>query len=355
VGGAVAEIRLKDALHAARRSHASDLHLCASLPPVVRIDGHLERLPGSALLMEELDAIANAIAVARGGTLERQGEFSAAWHDADAGLIRVHVFRAAGAPSIAFRFLRDGTPDLDALAVPAAVAKFAERDHGLVLFAGPTGSGKSTTMAAMVARINQTFARRIITLEDPIEYRHESVRSVVSQRQVGVDTPSLAQALRGALRSDPDVIVIGEMRDAESIAGALTAAETGHLVLATLHTSDAGKTIDRIVDAFTSGSRDQVRMQLARVLAAVVCQQLVRRSGGGRLAAFEVLVATDAVRTLIREAKVHQLKNAIATGRQFGMQTLESHLSALIASGDVEAEEGKRFSLDAALESNEAE
>lgn len=334
---AVAEIRLRDALHAARRRNASDLHLCAELPPVARIDGRLERLPGSALEPNELDAIAGAIAAEHGNPLDRSAEFSAAWQDADAGLLRAHVFRAAGAPSIAFRLLRDRMPELESLDVPAAVPAFARRDHGLVLFAGPTGSGKSTTMAALVSRINQTSARRIITLEDPVEYRHESARCVVSQRQVGVDTPSLSLALRGALRSDPDVIVIGEMRDPDSIAGALTAAETGHLVLASLHTSDAGKTVDRIVDAFASGGREQIRTQLARVLVGVVCQQLVRRVGGGRLAVFEVLVATDAVRALIRDNKVHQLKNAIATGRQFGMQTLESHVASLVEAGEIEA------------------
>jgi twitching motility protein PilT len=350
---AVAEIRLRDALHAARRRNASDVHLCAALPPVARIDGRLERLPGAALSAGELDAIAAEIANERGNPLDRNGEFSAAWQDPDAGLVRVHVFRAGGTPSVAFRLLRDRTPELESLDVPPVVPKLAEREHGLVLFAGPTGSGKSTTMAALVSRINRTFARRIITLEDPVEYRHESARSIVSQREVGVDTPSLAVALRGALRSDPDVIVIGEMRDAESIAGALTAAETGHLVLASLHTSDAGKTVDRIADAFTAGSRDQIRSQLARVLLAVVCQQLLRRTGGGRLAAFEVLVATDAVRSLIRDNKVHQIKNAIATGRQFGMQTLESHVAALAAAGEVEPEEAARFSIEtsaAALE-----
>jgi len=346
MGAAVAEIRLRDALHAARRRNASDLHLCVALPPVARIDGRLERLSGPPLDGSDLDAIGRAIAAERGGP-SCGAEFSAAWQDEDAGLVRVHVFRAAGAPSIAVRLLRDRTPELESLDAPVPVAQAAQRDHGLVLFAGPTGSGKSTTMAALLSRINQMSARRIITLEDPIEYRHESARSVISQRQVGVDTPDLAQALRGALRADPDVIAIGEMRDAESIAGALTAAETGHLVLATLHASDAGKTIDRIVDAFPPGNRDHVRTQLARVLVAVVCQHLVPRNGGGRLALFEVLVATDAVRALIREGKVHQLKNAIATGRQYGMQTLEAHAAALVASGEIDAQEVRRLLPDA--------
>jgi twitching motility protein PilT len=342
MGSALAGMRLRDALYAARRRDASDVHLCASLPPVARIDGRLERLPGSALTAPELETLARAIAASRDAEREDE-EFSAAWRDADAGLVRVHVFRSGGVASIVFRLLRDETPDLDALGVPAAVAGLTQREHGLVLFAGPTGSGKSTTMAAFVARINQTSARRIITLEDPVEYRHESAKGVVSQRHVGVDTPNLALALRGALRCDPDVIVVGEMRDAESIAGALTAAETGHLVLATLHTSDAGKTIDRIVDAFPSGNREPVRAQVARVLEAVVCQQLVRRSGGGRRAAFEVLIATDAVRTLIRESKAHQLSNAIATGRRFGMQRLERHVAELLAAGEIDADEARRF------------
>jgi len=347
VGSEVAEIRLRDALHAARRRNASDLHVCATLPPIARIDGRLERLPGAPFSPEELEAVAASLATACSQTSCAGSEFSAAWQDPDAGLVRVHVFRASGSPAIAFRLLRDRTPALESLAVPAVVAQLARKEHGLAIFAGPTGSGKSTTMAALVARINESSARRIITLEDPIEYRHESARGVVSQRYVGVDTPSLGEALRGALRSDPDVIVVGEMRDGDAIAGALTAAETGHLVLATLHTGDAGKTVDRIVDAFASGSREQIRTQLARVLVAVVCQQLVRRVGGGRVAAFEVLLATDAVRTLIREGKVHQLKNAIATGRQFGMQTLESHLAELVAAGDVEPDEARRFSSDA--------
>jgi twitching motility protein PilT len=224
---------------------------------------------------------------------------------------------------------------LDELGLPSAVSALAQRASGLALFTGPTGCGKTTALAALVDRINRSCERHVVTVEDPIEYVHRSIRSVVTQCQIGRDVGDFAEALRGFMRADPDVIVIGEMRDRATIEAALTAAETGHLVLATLHTNDAAQTVDRIVDAFPPDAHGQVRSQLAAVLAGIAALRLVRREGGGRRAAAEVMVGTDAVRALIREGKTHQLRNAIVTGRAHGMQTLETHLSELVMRGEI--------------------
>jgi twitching motility protein PilT len=222
-------------------------------------------------------------------------------------------------------------PQLAALGLPAGIAALAAAPLGLVLFTGPTGSGKTTALAALVDSINRTSERNIITIEDPVEYVHTPIRSTIAHCEVGRDVVDFAEALRGLLRADPDVILVGEMRDRETIAAALTAAETGHLVLATLHTNDAAQTIDRIVDAFPSDAQAQIRAQLAAVLLATVALRLVPRAGAaGRCAAAEILMATDGVRALIRDGKTHQLRNAIVTGRKHGMQTLESDLSDLV-------------------------
>jgi twitching motility protein PilT len=346
-----ASVVLRDALYAGRSRRASDLHLDAGAPPTLRIDGELEALSQPALQAGELEEIVDTLLDEQQRARVRcEGDGSVRWQDPDLGDMRVHVYHCSEGPAIAIRLLEPRIPSLESLQLPEVVATLADRDRGMIVLAGPTGSGKSTTMAALLAHINAGLARRIITIEDPIEYRQSHGRSLISQREVGRDTPDLAMALRGALRADPDIIAIGEMRDPEAMKAALIAAETGHLVVATLHTGDACQTIDRIVDAFDGPLQAQIRITLAQVLIAVVCQHLIKRaSGSGRRAAVEVLVATDAVRNLIRDSKAHQLKNAIALGRQFGMQTLEQHVAELLAAREIDATEAQRFGVTPAL------
>lgn len=335
---AITGIRLADALHIARSQGASDIHVSVGMAPAVRIDGRLEFLGGAPLTADDVRALVgtffDADASAR---VENGGDVSSTWVSEESGTIRLHAFRTREGLSLAMRLLNKTIPSLDSLHLPPVVATFAERQRGLVLFTGPTGSGKSTSLAGLVDLINSTSPRRVITIEDPIEYRHTSKLAMISQREIGRDAPSFAHALVGALRADPDVIMLGEMRDSETIRAALTAAETGHLVLATLHTGDAPQTIDRIVDAFTGSEQAQVRAQLAQVLVAIVCQRLVpRAAGSGRRVAAEVLIANDAVRNIVRESRSHQLRNVMLTGRQHGMQTLEHHLGELIAQREID-------------------
>ncbi|MGA8533590.1 MAG: PilT/PilU family type 4a pilus ATPase [Candidatus Tumulicola sp.] len=340
-----ASIRFVDSIAAARARNASDLHLGAGLPPVLRLDGDLERMSETALTAADVRDIAGTVLSAEESSrLEIAGDVTTVHADPDYGRMRVHVYTSQRDLTIAIRLLDRAIPSLQALNLPPVLASFAESKHGIVMLAGPTGSGKTSTMAALVERINADSARRILTIEDPIEYYHESRRSIVTQREIGRNTPNLAAALCGALRADPDVIVVGELRDAETMAAALTAAETGHLVITTLHTGNAAQTVDRIVDSFSGSARAQVRAQLAQVLIAVACQHLVRRAAGhGRRAVVEVLVATDAVRNLVRDSKSHHLKNVMATGRRFGMQTLEQHAAELVADGEIDVAEGQRF------------
>lgn len=252
---------------------------------------------------------------------------------------RLHAYATMTGPRLAFRFLAADIPDLDSLALPAIVASFATRAHGLILFTGPTGSGKTTALAALIDRLNRTTERVVVTVEDPVEYVHDPVRSVIAHCEIGRDVEDYATAVHGFMRADPDVILVGEMRDRATMAAVLSAAETGHLVLSTLHTIDAAQTVDRIIDAFASDAQDQIRTQLASTLLAIVSLRLVPlRSGDGRVAATEVLVGTDAVRAMIREGKTHQLRNAIGTGRAAGMRTLETSLSDLVVRGAISIE-----------------
>ncbi|MDQ2864680.1 MAG: PilT/PilU family type 4a pilus ATPase [Candidatus Eremiobacteraeota bacterium] len=342
---ALASVILVDILHVARLRDASDIHLAPDEGPTIRAAGRLESLGGAPLTEKQVSEIAASLV---GDTEFRrvlEGEdVSTTWLDDADRVVRVHAFRARGGVSVALRLLDRRPPSLEELGFPTSVARFAQLDRGLVIFAGPTGSGKSTSLAAFIDRINSASARRILTLEDPIEYRHESKRSMIVQREIGTHSRGFESAILGALRSDPDVIVVGEMRDAATIRSVLTAAETGHLVLATLHTGDAVQTIDRIVDAFSGPEQAQVRAQLAQVLSGVVCQRLVKRDRApGRRLAAEVLLANDPVRALIRESRTHQLRNVILTGRQSGMQTLEHHLSELLASNEIALDEALRI------------
>ena len=327
---------LSDALHAAHTRHASDLHLIPSLPPVLRVDGKLELWEGPGLSAEDLAGVAGSfLDESERETLQRSGDVTATIVDAEVP-VRVHAHRTGEGTAFALRFLARDVPTFAELELPRVVAELSRRPHGLIVLAGPTGSGKSTTLASLVALMNEESSRKIVMIEDPIEYRLRSKRSIIVQRQVGRDVPTFAHAVIGALRSDPDVIVIGEMRDPATTSSAITAAETGHLVLATLHAGDASQSIDRLVDAFPSERSEYARARLAQVLLGVVAQRLVERaSGSGRRAAAEVLIVTDAVRHMIRDGKQHQLPTVMATGRQFGMQTLDVDLAELVANGHI--------------------
>lgn len=339
---ALAPVRLAEVLHVARLRNASDIHLCAGAQPVLRVDGKLEPQPTVISNEDEMAVITEALLCERARMqLTRSGDVTVSYCDGDDGIIRVHAYRTGLGTALALRLLATSLPRLD-LQLPAAVAGFTERSHGLVIIAGPSGSGKSTLLAALIDRINRTSARHIVTIEDPIEYVHRSNRSIVSQREVGRDVPTFVEALYGALRVDPDVILVGEMRDPATMHAALTAAETGHLVFATLHTGDAPQTVDRIIGAFAGDTQELIRIQLAQTLIGVVCMRLLPRASGlGRRSAAEILIANDAVRTLIRDNKTHEIRNIISTGRQVGMQTLEANLSDLIARREITLESAK--------------
>ncbi|HEY0396385.1 MAG TPA: PilT/PilU family type 4a pilus ATPase [Candidatus Elarobacter sp.] len=337
-------IRVRDLVRGARARGATDVHLGGGERPALRIAGRLVALDGPPVVEADVRAyLAAALSAEQLARLDARGSADgAAARGEDGGPFRVHAYRHAGGVRVALRLLAESVPSLEQLGLPAVVATLAQRPAGLVLFTGPTGSGKTTALAALVDRINRSAERNILTIEDPVEYVHAPVRSLITHCEIGRDVSDYADALRGFLRADPDVIVIGELRDRETIAAALTAAETGHLVFATLHTNDAAQTVDRIVDAFPAEAHTQVRSQLAAVLAGIVALRLVaRHDGAGRRAAAEILIGTDAVRALIREGKTHQLRNTIVTGRAAGMQTLETHLSELVVRGEVALAEAR--------------
>ena len=312
---------------------ASDLILSVDAPPTLRIDGRLVPLDGGLLKPEDTDRLVrDLLAPEQRLTFAEQHSVDFSFQWGEHGRVRGNAFRQRGSVAVALRAIPTRIPGYEELLLPAAVGALAYLPHGLVLFTGPSGAGKSTTQASLIEAINRDSARHVITIEDPIEYLHTNKRSVVEQREVGVDTPSFASALRSALREDPDVVLVGEMRDLESISIALTVAETGHLVLGTLHTNDASQAMHRIVDVFPPAQQQQVRVQLASTLAAIIHQELLPRIGGGRVAAFEVLLATPPVRHLIRENKGGQLRNVMFTSSGAGMCTLEAALGWLVRS-----------------------
>jgi twitching motility protein PilT len=315
----------------------TDLLLTVGAAPQVRVDGTLHALDDEPLLTAD-DTRALAVALlpkAQAGLLDQQREvdFSFTWRDL--ARIRGNAFYQRGVVGVALRMIPREIPTYDDIGLPRSVRELATLSQGLVLVTGPTGSGKSTTLASLVDWINTNRAVHVLTIEDPIEYVHDHKKSAVNQREVGADTDSFAAALRAALREDPDVLLVGEMRDLDSIAFALTLAETGHLVFATLHTNDSAQALDRLVDVFPADRQAQIRVQLANTLTAVVYQRLVPRVDGGLVAAFEVLLANSAVRNLVHEGKSNQLRNVVATHIGEGMQTLERHLSALVDDGVV--------------------
>lgn len=328
-------------LLAAAKAGSSDLHLSTDAIPLMRLHGELMPLSRDAqpLAGDWVDAtfglLMGPIKLAE---FEQDGETDLAYALSDGQRVRVNVFRQHGGVAAAIRLVPTHIPELDDLGVPAVAGQLALRPHGLVLVTGPTGAGKSTTLAAMIDLVNRQRAGHIVTVEDPIEYLHESNKCLVHQREIGADAPSFASALRHLLREDPDVIMIGELRDPESISVALTAAETGHLVLGTMHTQGAAKTIDRIIDSVPASHQGQVRAQLGDTLQGVISQLLLPRAGGGRrVLATEVLVHTRAVANLIRGSQGSQLPTVMQTSSELGMHTLDQSLHSLVASGLVES------------------
>lgn len=332
-------------LHMAYTSKASDLHISVGSAPVIRIDGVLHPVEGDRITAEESQAMAEVLmGEGNSGIFNTAGEIDFSYPLDNGVRYRVNVYRQRSGVSIAARSIPAEIPSLQQLSMPLILESLAKKPQGLILVTGPTGSGKSSTLAAMIHSINQSESKHIVTLEDPIEFLHSHGKCLVDQREVGSDTHSFASGLRAALRQDPDVILVGEMRDLETISAAVTAAETGHLVLATLHTTDAPQTIDRIIDAFPGHQQNQIRSQLASVMLAVVSQRLFpRATGRGRVCATEILVNTPAVANLIRTEKTHQLKNVMQTSRSLGMHTLEMSIREHLAGGLITSAAAKAY------------
>jgi twitching motility protein PilT len=327
---------------------ASDLHLQVGLPPIIRIDGALTSVHGASQLSEETveNLVFSLLDEDQKQILLRDKEFDFSFAFGDLGRFRVNAFHERGNLAAALRLIPNEVRTVEQLALPPVMNKFADYPRGLVLVTGPTGSGKSTTLAALIDKINSEKAVHIITVEDPIEYTHKSKRSVIVQREVHYDTFSFSTALRSALREDPDVVLIGEMRDLETIAAAITIAETGHLVFATLHTNSASQSIDRMIDVFPPHQQAQVRAQLGNILMAICSQRLIPALGGGRVVAAEVMIATPAVRNIIREGKAYQLEAVIQTGAEYGMQSMDRTLVNLIHSGVISYDEARNYAVD---------
>jgi len=343
-----AQPRIEILLDEVIKKKASDLHIQVGLPPMLRVDGALTPVTGADILDEEaVEALVFAILDEdQKQILLKDKEFDFSFAYGDLGRFRVNAFHERGNMAAALRLIPNEIRSVEQLGLPTTVNKFADYPRGLVLVTGPTGSGKSTTLAGLVGKINAEKAMHIITIEDPIEYTHKSQKSVVVQREVHYDTYSFSAALRSALREDPEVVLIGEMRDLETIASAITIAETGHLVFATLHTNGAAQSIDRMIDVFPPHQQPQIRAQLSNILMAIVSQRLIPAIGGGRIAAAEIMVATPAVRNIIREGKTHQLEAVIQTGAEFGMQSMDKTLVTLIHEGTITYDEARNFAVD---------
>lgn len=345
---AAAQPRIEILLEEVIKKKASDLHLQVGLPPMLRVDGSLVPVSTAAPLTEEaVEALIFAILDDdQKQILLKDKEFDFSFAFGDLGRFRVNAFHERGNLAAALRLIPNEIVTIEQLGLPPVMTKFTEFPRGLVLVTGPTGSGKSTTLASLIHKINAERACHIVTIEDPIEFTHKSSKSVVVQREVHYDTFSFSAALRSALRQDPDVVLIGEMRDLETIASAITIAETGHLVFATLHTNSAAQSIDRMIDVFPPHQQPQIRSQLSNILMAICSQRLVPAIGGGRVVAAEVLIGTPAVRNIIREGKSHQLDAVIQTGAEFGMQSMDKTLVGLIHAGTITYEEARNFAVD---------
>ncbi len=327
---------------------ASDLHLSVGLSPIIRIDGSLTALRNIPALNEEAveTLVFSLLDDDQKQILLRDKEFDFSFAFGDLGRFRVNAFHERGNLAASMRLIPNEIRSVEDLGLPKILDKFSDYPRGLVLITGPTGSGKSTTLAAIIDKINTDKSMHIITIEDPIEYTHKSKRSLVVQREVHYDTYSFSSALRSALREDPDVVLIGEMRDLETIAAAVTIAETGHLVFATLHTNSASQSIDRMIDVFPPHQQPQVRAQIGNILMAVCSQRLIPALGGGRVPATEILVATPAVRNIIREGKNYQLEAVIQTGSEYGMQSMDKTLVDLVHKGIISYDDAHTYAVD---------
>lgn len=325
------------------QNDASDLHLSGGNPPIVRVYGSLKRLKSDVLTNESIRAMLYSIMTdEQRSDYEKDMELDFAISFGEKARFRVNAFTNRQGSAAVFRTIPSVVPTMEELDLPAVIRRFSDLEKGIVLVTGPTGSGKSTTLASMINHINETQPKHILTIEDPVEFFHTSKKSLVNHRELGNDTHSFARALKSSLREDPDVILVGEMRDHETISLALTAAETGHLVFGTLHSSSAAKTIDRIIDVFPTGDKEMIRAMLASSLQGVVAQTLLKKVGGkGRVAAFEILVGTNAVRNLIRENQIPQMYSMIQTGSRYGMITMEDSVHNLLEQGIIDEDEAR--------------
>lgn len=342
------EVTIEQIMGCAKDAGASDVHITVGISPKMRVNGKLMVMPFPVLLPVDTKRICDSMMNDKQKEhFEEKGEWDFSYSIPQMGRYRVNAFRQRGSVAMVLRIVGTVVPTPESLSLPPSVIDLYKMKRGLVLVTGPTGSGKSTTLASLVGKINMDLDTHIITLEDPIEYLHRHARSIVNQREIGIDATSYDLALRSALREDPDVILVGEMRDLETISTAITAAETGHLVLSTLHTIGAAATIERIIDVFPPHQQEQIRTQLANVLVSVVSQQLVPTvDKRGRVAAFEVMHATPAIRNLIRENKTHQIATSIQTSRRLGMITMDDALVELYMKGKIDRNEALNFAQD---------
>lgn len=338
------------------QNKASDLHLSAGNQAIIRVHGDLKRIKGDVLTSDTIRTMLYSVMTEeQRANYERDFELDFAISFGEKARFRVNAFTTRQGSSAVFRTIPSVVPTIEELELPPVMRRFAELEKGIVLVTGPTGSGKSTTLSALINYINMNMAKHILTIEDPVEFYHTSKKSLVNHRELGVDTHSFSRALKSALREDPDVILVGEMRDHETISLALTAAETGHLVFGTLHSSSAPKTIDRIIDVFPMSDKEMVRAMLSGSLQGIVAQTLLQRKEGGRVGAYEILVGTNAVRNLIRENQVPQLYSMMQTGARYGMMTMEDAVNDLLEGGVISKEEARRVLLKTSDESDDAE
>lgn len=340
-------------LRFAIQNNASDLHLSPLNAPIIRVNGDIKRVKAEPLQSDDIRSMLYSVMTEdQRADYEREMELDFAIAYGEKARFRVNAFTTRNGTAAVFRSIPSLIPTMEELDLPPIMRRFADLEKGLVLITGQTGSGKSTTLASLINYINESSSRHIITIEDPVEFFHTSKKSLVNHRELGTDTKSFARALKSVLREDPDVILVGELRDHETTALALTAAETGHLVFGTLHANSASKTVDRIIDSFPTGDKEMIRAMLASSLQGVVAQSLLKKSEGGRIGAFEILVGTNAVQNLIRENQVAQLYSMIQTGARYGMITMEDSVKGLLEQGIIDKEEARRALLKTTDEDN---
>ena len=339
---------IEEIMKTANDAGASDVHITVGVPPKMRVNGKLITMDYPKMMpADTMEITLGIMNESQREHFEERGEFDMSFSIPELGRYRVNAYKQRGSAAMALRLVGTVVPSPEVLGVPSSVINLYERKRGLILVTGPTGSGKSTTLAAIIDKINNNRDAHVITLEDPIEYLHQHKMAMVNQREIGLDSQSYANALRAALREDPDVILVGEMRDFETISVAITAAETGHLVLSTLHTIGAASTVDRVIDVFPPHQQQQIRVQFANVLEAVISQQLIpTMDGQGRVAAFEVMHANHAVRNLIREGKSHQLVSVMQTNRKMGMVTMDESITQLYYEGKIDRDMAIQFAVD---------